>query len=252
LLVNAQIKKIELYWSGKREKNFYKMDESSHKAYSETPSPSTEDASSGSREEEVTTPATDGSPGMPSGSNVVSPNNVKKKVELPPLLRISHPLKHRWVLWHLNNDRSNKTWQAGLSRISSFDSVETFWALFNNICPPSGLSQACDYNVFREGTEPTWEANKGGGRWLISVTEDLDVCWLELLLAMIGEQFGEYSDEICGAVVSKRNKGDKVSIWTRNQKETAGNAHIRTIMEQKLSTQMTANRIRFAEYENFW
>lgn len=32
---------------------------------------------------------------------------------------------------------------------------------------------------------------------------------------MIGEQF-DHGDEICGAVVNKRGKQEKISIWTKN------------------------------------
>lgn len=32
---------------------------------------------------------------------------------------------------------------------------------------------------------------------------------------MIGEQF-ESGDEICGAVVNVRARGDKISVWTKN------------------------------------
>ena len=31
---------------------------------------------------------------------------------------------------------------------------------------------------------------------------------------MIGEAFDESSDEVCGAVVNIRAKGDKLGIWT--------------------------------------
>ena len=34
------------------------------------------------------------------------------------------------------------------------------------------------------------------------------------LLAMIGEQFHPYGSHICGAVLAKRAKGDKISLWT--------------------------------------
>ena len=34
------------------------------------------------------------------------------------------------------------------------------------------------------------------------------------MLCLIGEAFDEYSDEICGAVVNIRNKGDKLGLWT--------------------------------------
>lgn len=31
---------------------------------------------------------------------------------------------------------------------------------------------------------------------------------------MIGEGFEKNSDEICGAVINVRTKGDKIAIWT--------------------------------------
>lgn len=35
-------------------------------------------------------------------------------------------------------------------------------------------------------------------------------------MLLIGEQFGDYSDSVCGAVVQIRTKGDKLAIWTSN------------------------------------
>lgn len=34
------------------------------------------------------------------------------------------------------------------------------------------------------------------------------------ILCMIGEAFDEWGDEICGAVVNIRGKGDKIALWT--------------------------------------
>ena len=42
--------------------------------------------------------------------------------------------------------------------------------------------------------------------------ELLDHYWLELLVAMVGEQFDDHGDHVCGAVVNVRAKGDKVFI----------------------------------------
>ncbi|NEU35209.1 eukaryotic translation initiation factor EIF4E family protein, partial [bacterium LRH843] len=41
-------------------------------------------------------------------------------------------------------------------------------------------------------------------------------------LCMIGEAFDEYSDEICGAVVSVRMKGDKIGVWTADAEKRNG------------------------------
>lgn len=36
------------------------------------------------------------------------------------------------------------------------------------------------------------------------------------LLCLVGETFDEASDDVCGAVVNVRPKGDKLAIWTSN------------------------------------
>lgn len=46
--------------------------------------------------------------------------------------------------------------------------------------------------------------------------QKLDHYWLEVMMAVIGEQFEELGDHICGAVVNVRQKGDKVALWTKN------------------------------------
>lgn len=65
-----------------------------------------------------------------------------------------------------------------------------------------------------------WEDEKNvkGGRWLVVVDKQkrsvkLDQYWLELMMAIIGEQYEEYGDFICGAVVNVRQKGDKVKFY---------------------------------------
>ncbi|NP_001040379.1 eukaryotic translation initiation factor 4E-like [Bombyx mandarina] len=139
--------------------------------------------------------------------------------EVPPEFLIKHPLQNQWSLWFYDNDR-NKTWEENLIELTTFDTVEDFWRLYHHIKLPSELRQGHDYAVFKQGIRPMWEddANKMGGRWLISLEKkqrftDLDRFWLDVVLLLIGENF-ENSDEICGAVVNVRPKVDKIAIWT--------------------------------------
>ena len=57
-----------------------------------------------------------------------------------------------------------------------------------------------------------------GGKWTATNTRGskagLDQLWLNILLAMIDEQFDE-GDEICGAVASVRARQEKIALWTR-------------------------------------
>lgn len=36
------------------------------------------------------------------------------------------------------------------------------------------------------------------------------------LLCLVGEAFDDHSDDVCGAVINIRAKGDKIAIWTTN------------------------------------
>ena len=67
-----------------------------------------------------------------------------------------------------------------------------------------------------------WEdaRNKKGGRWLFSLQKkqqkSLDEMWLEVLLCLVGEAFGDESEQICGAVLNVRARLDKIAVWTSN------------------------------------
>lgn len=46
------------------------------------------------------------------------------------------------------------------------------------------------------------------------------------LLCLVGEAFDDYSDEVCGAVVNIRTKGDKIAVWTSDYENRAAVTHI--------------------------
>lgn len=46
------------------------------------------------------------------------------------------------------------------------------------------------------------------------------------LMLLIGESFAEYSENVCGAVVQIRQKGDKLAIWTGNASDQDANLSI--------------------------
>ncbi|NWY12446.1 I4E1B factor, partial [Aphelocoma coerulescens] len=159
---------------------------------------------------------------------------------LPAEILGKHPLQNRWALWFFKNDKS-KMWQANLRLVTKFSTVEDFWALYSHIQLASKLAAGCDYSLFKDGIEPMWEdsQNKRGGRWLITLAKqqrhtELDRFWLETLLCLIGEMFDEYSDEVCGAVINIRTKGDKIAIWTREAENQEGVTHIGRVYKEHL------------------
>lgn len=109
------------------------------------------------------------------------------KEEIAPECLIKHPLQNQWTLWYLENDR-NKTWEEMLNEITSFDTVEDFWSLYNHIRVASDLKQGNDYSLFKKNIRPMWEdeANKRGGRWVIGLNKqqrrnELDALWLDIV-----------------------------------------------------------------------
>ncbi|XP_044739125.1 eukaryotic translation initiation factor 4E-1A-like isoform X2 [Chrysoperla carnea] len=150
-----------------------------------------------------------------------------------------HPLEHTWTLWYYENDR-NKDWEANQREVTSFSTAEDFWSIYTHVKPAGELRQGCDYALFKKGIRPMWEDkhNKKGGRWLISLekkqrVQELDKYWIEILLCLIGEAF-EHADEVCGAVVNIRGKGDKIALWTADASNTKAVLEIGKTLKERL------------------
>jgi len=189
--------------------------------------------------------------------------------EDPTAFNVKHPLYSSWTLWF--DSPATKTrngipqtplssvtpstpmtaaaagWMDDIKKVISFDSVEEFWGLYNNIVPPSQLPQKANYYLFKEGIIPAWEdpANKDGGKWSIQLPKDknranIDKMWLFTMLSAIGETFDPSLSNpsspdftpppslISGVIVSTRPQFYRVSIWTRLAPSTTpptGNPH---------------------------
>lgn len=102
----------------------------------------------------------------------------------------------------------------------SVKTVEEFWLAFSHMKRPSSLPTVSDYHLFKDGVRPIWEdeENKHGGKWILRLKKGIaDRYYEDLIMACIGDQFGDESDEICGIVLSMRNGEDVLSVWTRNE-----------------------------------
>jgi len=142
----------------------------------------------------------------------------------PSNFAVKHPLQNSWTIWYDNPGKRSNTasWGDHLRKITSFDTVEDFWRVFNNLKPASTLAQGSNYHIFKEYIEPKWEdpSNAKGGKWTILIppksrASSLDQMWLWTVLACIGETF-KSPDDVCGLVVSVRKAGDRVQIWTKD------------------------------------
>lgn len=50
--------------------------------------------------------------------------------------------------------------------------------------------------------------------------------FLPQLLCLVGEAFDDYSEDVCGAVINVRAKGDKIAVWTTNYENRDAITHI--------------------------
>jgi len=173
-------------------------------------------------------------------------NKVESKLETAEGTVVSevvpkHPLQNRWQLWYFRPGPKGSVWEDNLLDVTHFDSVEDFWALYNHIELASNLASGSDYSVFKAGIRPMWEDthNKLGGRWLFtfnkktSTARQIDEIWLEVLLCLIGEAFGEDSDQICGAVINIRGRMDKISVWTNDYKNSQSIMNIGRVLKTR-------------------
>lgn len=129
-----------------------------------------------------------------------------------------HPLKSTWIVWYRPPTPKYSNYEKSTVPLASIASVESFWTVYSHLKRPSLLPTVSDYHIFKKGIRPVWEdeANKRGGKWIVRLKKGVaDRYWEDLLLAMVGDQFAEAGDEVCGAVLSVRGGEDVLSVWTR-------------------------------------
>ncbi|KAI0389621.1 translation initiation factor eIF 4e-like domain-containing protein [Xylariaceae sp. FL0594] len=136
---------------------------------------------------------------------------------------VKHPLQNRWTLWFTKpSSGKGDNWNDLLKEVITFNTVEEFWGIYNNIAPVSELAMKSDYHLFKEGVRPEWEdpQNKHGGKWSYQFKDkrgiDINELWLQTMMAAIGETLEDEDDgEVMGVVVNVRKAFFRIGVWTR-------------------------------------
>ncbi|KAI1621989.1 translation initiation factor eIF-4E [Exophiala viscosa] len=129
-----------------------------------------------------------------------------------------HQLRNTWNLFYRPPANKFSDYEKSTLKLASINSVESFWSIYSHLKRPSLLPTVSDYHIFKDGIRPVWEdeANKKGGKWIVRLKKGVsDRYWEDLLLAIIGDQFMEAGEEVCGAVLSVRSGEDVLSVWTK-------------------------------------
>jgi translation initiation factor 4E len=130
-----------------------------------------------------------------------------------------HFLKSTWTLFYRPPTSKYSDYEKSTIKLASISSVESFWTIYSHLKHPSQLPSVSDYHIFKEGIRPVWEdeANKRGGKWIVRLKKGVaDRYWEDLLFAIVGDQFMEAGEEVCGAVLSVRSGEDVLNVWTKN------------------------------------
>ncbi|OLY83433.1 Eukaryotic translation initiation factor 4E type 2 [Smittium mucronatum] len=171
-------------------------------------------------------------------NNSISPQDTSAPVSSEKKPGGNHPLQYQWTFWFMHRYPGQKIvdYEAAISKISSFKTIEEFWDVYSYICRPSDMPTVSDFHLFKYGVRPVWEdeINIEGGKWMIRIKKGLSSrLWERLIFAIIGNQF-QVGEEICGAVLSIRNSEDIISLWNKTANDAAINISIRDTIKTVL------------------
>ncbi|RUS31191.1 translation initiation factor eIF 4e-like domain-containing protein [Jimgerdemannia flammicorona] len=119
--------------------------------------------------------------------NTLDDDSVTTVFHDPVNYNVKHPLHNAWTMWFDNPGKKANalSWSQNLKELVTFDCVEDFWGVYNNIVKVSELQLNSNYHLFKRGIRPEWEdpANEKGGKWVIQFPrtktgEDINNLWL--------------------------------------------------------------------------
>ncbi len=116
-----------------------------------------------------------------------------------------------WVLWY--HDALSNDWSlSGYEQLYSFDTIEDFWVLYDNLHDiTNGM-----YYLMRRNVPPIWDVPENiNGVWTFRVDKKtLTSFWLDLSLFCIGETICNNPESIIGISFSPKVRFATVRIWT--------------------------------------
>jgi hypothetical protein len=119
-------------------------------------------------------------------------------------------LARSWSLWHDTN-WTDLTCRGHVSTITDLA------RLSNNLAKVSELKHFVNLRIFEKGVKPSREdpVNQNGGQWIIQFfsAANIDDEFIALLFDMCGETLARF--EATGLELNVRNRGHRLSLWTK-------------------------------------
>lgn len=98
-----------------------------------------------------------------------------------------HEINECWTFWYVytlshnekkKQSKKNRHNEYILHEVYSFDTIEDFWCMYNNIYKVHEIMPNTDYMLFKKGVRPEWEdpQNREGGKWVVTlpIEEDME------------------------------------------------------------------------------
>lgn len=181
-------------------------------------------------------------------------------------------LRYKWVFWNqivqksekaadrAANSKTKEEYSNATQQLSSFASVQDFWALWTHMPQPSELleqkrmSSGADtvdaLMIFRENVRPEWEdeLNATGGHFQFQLKPSvgggqIDEYWNNLVLGVIGSTI-EPACMITGIRLVDKLSGPRAAgvirleVWFSNYDDTPAVNALRRSVEQSLATRL--------------
>ena len=135
------------------------------------------------------------------------------------------------------------SYDSDYKKLGSFQSIGGFWRIYNNlpklqfhnqgkIVLKEGAMEINAFSMFQDEVLPEWEhsVNSNGFDWGSRQPlkeEDIDGCWMSLLLCAVGEQF---PDGVVGVrIIDKSNSHrilHKLEVWMRESADVTAVADV--------------------------
>jgi len=187
--------------------------------------------------------------------------------EIKELLTKELPLRYTWAIWEQimqPTDGKSSQYSDATHKVSTFNSVQKFWKLWNHMPQPSklleqkrmvreqpdGLHVIDAIMIFRDGIRPEWEdkANAQGGHFQFQLKPavgggQLDEYWNNLILGMIGATI-EPAGMITGARLVDKLSGPRAAgvvrleVWFTNYDDTQAVTALRKNVEKCMATRL--------------
>lgn len=156
----------------------------------------------------------------------------------------------QWTFWYMNKPATRghiapSNYESHIHELVTVDTVHSVCSALSHISLPScpsdvvldsseqesdhqvervstGDSKSSPSNIdlhfFRRGIKPTWEdtENSGGGRFFIRLRKGLAARFFEwLVLALCSPDHQDWSEQVCGVVLSSRYSEDLLAVWCK-------------------------------------